>query len=94
MSDFSEFELYEPVKDFFENLGYSVMGEVKNCDIVAKKDDDIIICEIKKSFNISLWSVKVCQDLFTLLYQGLKRGLKAAVGGICLSFVKSLTLDL
>ena len=81
MSDFSEFELYEPVKDFFENLGYSVMGEVKNCDIVAKKDDDIIICEIKKSFNITLvYQLMVRQSLSSFVYAVIPRPKKGAKG--------------
>ncbi len=32
-----ETDLFEPVKHYLENQGYDVYGEVKNCDITAKK---------------------------------------------------------
>lgn len=51
---YNESDMYEPIKNFFQKLGYSVKGEVKNCDIVITKDDELIIIELKKSFNISL----------------------------------------
>jgi len=35
-------------------LGYTVNGEVKNCDIAATKDDELIIIELKKRFNATL----------------------------------------
>ena len=56
-----EEDLYRPVKEFFENHGYKVNGEVKHCDVTAVKDDELIIIELKKSLNIEL------------LIQGLKR---------------------
>jgi hypothetical protein len=54
MSDFKESDMYEPVVKMFEKMGYSVRGEVKNCDITATKDGETIIIEMKKSFNIKL----------------------------------------
>ncbi len=49
-----ETDLYQPVKIFLEKAGYSVKAEVKSCDIVAIKKDEIIIIELKLSFNLEL----------------------------------------
>ncbi len=49
-----ESDLYEPVKRLFENNGYEVKGEIKNCDLVALKDNEMIVCELKKCFNLKL----------------------------------------
>ncbi|MGB5445669.1 MAG: DUF2161 family putative PD-(D/E)XK-type phosphodiesterase [Psychromonas sp.] len=49
-----ENDLYLPIKHFLNNLGYEVKGEIKNCDIVAKKDDALIIIELKLTLNITL----------------------------------------
>ncbi len=50
----SEADLYKPIKSYFENLGYEVKSEIKDCDAVAIKDDKITIIEMKLHFNISL----------------------------------------
>jgi hypothetical protein len=49
-----ESDLYRPVKDYLEEHGYSVRGEVKHCDIVATKNDEIIVVELKLSINLTL----------------------------------------
>ena len=51
---FCEADMYKPIKDFFISSGYMVRGEVKGCDIVAVKDDEIIMIELKKFFNLKL----------------------------------------
>ncbi len=43
-----------PVRIWLENQGYSVSCEVKNCDIVARKDDELIIVELKTRFSLDL----------------------------------------
>lgn len=63
----SESELFAPVKTLFENMGYQVNAEVKNCDVTAIKDDQLIITELKRS---------LCVDL---LAQGLKRQKTGAI---------------
>jgi hypothetical protein len=51
----SETELYEPIKHFMENQGYTVRSEVKHCDIVAiRGDEPMVIIELKKTFNLPL----------------------------------------
>lgn len=54
MISLNETDLYGPIKSFFEQIGYEVKGEVNGCDLVAKKDDDMIIVEMKRSFNLTL----------------------------------------
>lgn len=52
-----ETSLYLPVKDFLEEAGYAVKGEVGGCDLVGLSDDDppvVVICELKLSFNLEL----------------------------------------
>lgn len=52
--DFLETDLYEPVHRFLTKEGYTVQAEVKGCDIAAKKDDRLIVVELKKRFNLKL----------------------------------------
>lgn len=49
-----ESDLFQPVSTFFIDLGYSVKGEVKGCDITAVKDDELLIIELKKGITINL----------------------------------------
>jgi hypothetical protein len=52
-----ETSLYRPVKVFLEGLGFVVKGEVRDCDLVALKGDNlpaIVICELKLTFNLEL----------------------------------------
>ena len=49
-----ETELDEPVRKWLEKQGYSISCEVKNCDIVARKDDELIIVELKTRFSLDL----------------------------------------
>ena len=49
-----ETDLSQPVVDFLVKNGYEVNTEVKNCDIIARKDEDIIAIELKIRFNATL----------------------------------------
>ncbi|WP_409345008.1 DUF2161 domain-containing phosphodiesterase [Paenibacillus sp. MBLB4367] len=50
-----ETDLYMPVKTFLEQQGYTVRGEVKNCDLVAVRGEEPpVIVELKKTFNLPL----------------------------------------
>lgn len=49
-----ETDLYKPVHDYLEALGYDVKGEVKDCDLVAIKNDELLVVELKTSFNLKL----------------------------------------
>ena len=61
MTDFKETDLYAPIRAFLEEEGYQVQAEVKDCDIAAVKESQLVIVELKKSFNLKL------------VYQGLER---------------------
>ena len=56
-----EKDMYLPIKYYLENLGYSVKAEVKNVDIIATKDDSVIVIEMKTAITLKL------------LYQGCDR---------------------
>jgi hypothetical protein len=49
-----ETDLYFPLKYYLEKQGYTVNSEVHNCDIVARKNDELVIIELKKHFSVSL----------------------------------------
>ncbi len=49
-----ESDLYAPVKMYLEEKGYSVYGEVRDCDLAAVKNGDLIIVEFKKNFSLKL----------------------------------------
>lgn len=49
-----ETDLYQPVKEFLEKQGYTVKGEVQDCDVVAVKDDVTVVVELKVSLNLTL----------------------------------------
>ena len=49
-----EADLFEPVQEFFQELGYSVKGEVGNCDIMAIRGEEILVVELKKGITIGL----------------------------------------
>ena len=51
----NETDLYLPVKTFLERQGYTVKGEVKECDIVAIRGGEApVIVELKVSFSLQL----------------------------------------
>ncbi len=50
----SESDLYGPLSDYLTRQGYTVRGEVKNCDVVALKEGELIIVELKKTLNVTL----------------------------------------
>jgi hypothetical protein len=49
-----EVDLYKPVQKFFSKLGYEVHGEVHHCDVVALKDNELVIVELKLSLTVDL----------------------------------------
>ena len=59
--DFKEEDLYEPIHKWLINNGYEVQAEVQSCDVVAQKEDELTIIELKKSFNLKL--VYQCMEL-------------------------------
>ncbi len=51
---FLETDLYGPVRDYLAGQGYTVHSEVKHCDITAIKGDELVVVELKTSFNLKL----------------------------------------
>jgi hypothetical protein len=52
-----ETSLYQPVKRFLEDLGFSAKGEVCGCDVVALRGehpDSVVVVELKLAFNLEL----------------------------------------
>jgi len=47
--------LYGPVKEFLERRGYEVKGEVRGCDLVARRGDEPpVVIELKLRFSLAL----------------------------------------
>lgn len=51
-----EEELYEPIKHYYEQRGFTVKSEVMHCDLVAvhPERNETIVVEMKKTFNLAL----------------------------------------
>ena len=67
-----ETDLYLPVKELFEDLGYDVQAEVNEIDVLATKDDEFIIIELKKELNLKLivqgaQRQKTCQIVYVAI---------------------------
>lgn len=54
MEKLLERDLYGPVRDYLEGLGYEVKGEVKDCDVTAMRDGELIVVELKRGFTLEL----------------------------------------
>ena len=51
----SEVTLYDPIKQFLEDQGYIVKGEIGACDIVAVRGDEAhVVVELKEQLNLAL----------------------------------------
>jgi len=49
-----ETELFNAVYHYFNDMGYEVRAEVNKCDVVAIKDDEVVIIELKLKLNLDL----------------------------------------
>lgn len=49
-----EADLYPPLRDYLEANGYTVRGEVHDCDVTATKDGDLILIELKRAVTLKL----------------------------------------
>ncbi len=49
-----EQDLYAPIKDYLTREGYTVKGEVKNCDVMAVRYDEMLVVEMKKTLNLDV----------------------------------------
>ena len=60
-----ETDLYKPVHDYLIEQGYTVRSEVRNCDIVAVRGDEMIVIELKQTINIALLAQAVERQKIT-----------------------------
>ncbi|MFZ3579468.1 DUF2161 domain-containing phosphodiesterase [Virgibacillus sp. DJP39] len=49
-----EADLYKPIQKHFIQEGYEVYGEVKDCDMAAVKNEELIIIELKLNLSVDL----------------------------------------
>lgn len=49
-----ETAMYKPLKKYLEKEGYVVHSEVESVDVMAQRDDELLIVEMKTSFNLQL----------------------------------------
>lgn len=54
IGNYKESDLYPPVRSYLETLGYSVNGEIMSCDILANKEDEWLVVELKKTLNLEV----------------------------------------
>ena len=49
-----EVDLYKPIQKLFIREGYEVYGEVKDCDIAAVKEEELLVVELKLTLSVDL----------------------------------------
>lgn len=64
-SKMAETDLYAPVRDYLLEQGYKVRSEVRNCDIVAVRGDDLIVIELKRSIGMTLLAQAIDRQKIT-----------------------------
>lgn len=53
------------MRKHFESEGFEVAAEVNHCDVVALKDEELIVIELKKSLNMTLLTQAVDRQSLT-----------------------------
>ena len=84
----SETELYQPIKTFLEAQGFTVKAEVRSCDVVAVRGDEMpVIVELKTALNLQLFYQAVDRlgitDQVYVAIPRPKRGLPAEAVKLC-----------
>jgi hypothetical protein len=49
-----ETDLYAPVRSFLEEQGYTVHGEVLDCDVAGRRGDELVVVELKRALSLDL----------------------------------------
>ncbi|MGH1356480.1 MAG: DUF2161 domain-containing phosphodiesterase [Thalassovita sp.] len=66
MAKISETDLYDPVKTFFQALGYEVKSEIGAADVMAVRSGEApVIVELKTGFSLSLLQQAVARQAVT-----------------------------
>jgi len=90
-----ETDLYAPIKSYFEALGYEVKGEVKGCDVVLIKDEEIAVIELKKTFSIGLlYQIIERQKVAHAVYAAIPRSVFMKKRGQILHITEKLNVGL
>lgn len=50
----AETDLYPPLRDYLVAQGYTVRSEVRHCDVVAVKGEELIVIELKRGITLTL----------------------------------------
>jgi hypothetical protein len=59
-----EVDLFKPVSNFLIEQGYTVRSEVKDCDITAVKEEELVIVELKRNLSVDLLTQAVNRQKF------------------------------
>lgn len=54
IKDFREEDMYKPIYEYLNKLGYDVRSEVSHCDVTALKGEELLVVEMKKSLNLDV----------------------------------------
>ncbi len=60
-----ESDLYAPVRDYLVDQGFDVQAEVHGCDVTARRGDDLVVVELKRSLSLSLLAQAVQRQTIT-----------------------------
>lgn len=64
-----ETHLYQPIQNYFIQRDYEVYGEVNHCDLIAVKENELIIVELKLNLSVELLvQATIRQRLSDLVY--------------------------
>jgi hypothetical protein len=61
----AESDLYEPVRGFLAAQGFDVHAEVKGCDVVGRRGDDLVVVELKRQLSLDLLAQAVRRQQLT-----------------------------
>lgn len=93
-----EVDLFKPVSDFLIEQGYTVRSEVKDCDITAVKEEELVIVELKRNLSVDLLTQAVnrqkCADIVYMAVPKPKKLTSNAKWKDIIHLVKRLELGL
>src|SRR5690554_5480577 len=59
-----ESDLSQPIIELLEAQGYRVRSEVRDCDIAATKDNQLVVVELKRNLSVTLLGQAVDRQRF------------------------------
>ena len=77
----TEAALYAPVARFWTERGFTVQAEVKDCDVLAMRGEEMVVVELKTSFQLKLvYQIVERQKFCPLVYAAIPRPAAGAKG--------------